>query len=211
MDGLFHGPSIYKWMIWGYPYFRKSPYVSNMCIIVDKYVDILILIQLRTLAWLLCCVFVCIYDTAVDLDMFWYYRRWLARFQNLAKRQTFAKLEVCWTGRLTLLPQLARGYRTPWQLAGGLDEQIHQDSNWMGAIGGCKNVWLYVLLSMIIIYVHGVPWKELGGEVEFQSAPGSHAEKCFKIIMDQDGSRTLDYRVQRRQEPRFSRNNITLW
>ena len=67
------------------------------------------------------------------------------------------------------------------------------------------------IVKMIIIYVHGVPWKELGGEVEFQSAPGSHAEKCFKIIMDQDGSRTLDYRVRRRQEPRFSPNNITLW
>ena len=67
------------------------------------------------------------------------------------------------------------------------------------------------IIKIITIYVHGVPWKELGGEVEFQSAPGSHAEKCFKIIMDQDGSHTLDYRVQRRQEPRFSPNNITLW
>jgi hypothetical protein len=30
MDGLFHGKSIYKWMIWGYPYFRKPPYVMTI-------------------------------------------------------------------------------------------------------------------------------------------------------------------------------------
>ena len=25
-NGLFNGTTIYKWLIWGYPYFRKPPY-----------------------------------------------------------------------------------------------------------------------------------------------------------------------------------------
>ena len=26
---VFFGKSIYKWMIWGYPYFRKPPYIAT--------------------------------------------------------------------------------------------------------------------------------------------------------------------------------------
>ena len=28
---VYNGKSIYKWMIWGYPYFRKPPYMQSTC------------------------------------------------------------------------------------------------------------------------------------------------------------------------------------
>ena len=40
MDGSFHGKSIYKWMIWGYTYFRNPPYLNAYvyCMHTNTYV-----------------------------------------------------------------------------------------------------------------------------------------------------------------------------
>ena len=37
MDGLFHGKSIYKWMTWGYPYFRKNSMCSQVFLFRDQH------------------------------------------------------------------------------------------------------------------------------------------------------------------------------
>ena len=37
---VFFGKSIYRWMIWGYPYFRKPPYIY---IIIYIYITVLLL------------------------------------------------------------------------------------------------------------------------------------------------------------------------
>ena len=131
---------------WGYPYFRKSPYVS-ICVslLINMLIYHVILIQLRTLVWLLCSVFVYIR-----------YSCWFGYVLILSQMtgkisELGQKADLCQIGGLLNWPphstssarkRIQDSLTTCWGPRGWADTWA--DSNWMDAIGGCKHVWLYV-------------------------------------------------------------------
>ena len=51
---VFFGKSIYKWMIWGYPYFRKPPYIYIIIYILSYIYNCTIIIPINLLLKCIC-------------------------------------------------------------------------------------------------------------------------------------------------------------